>query len=140
MTDSRNKSHKTKMFIPFSDVDKSGIVYTPRIVEYMVRGWEDYFRSIGIPLQSFIGGPVFRGLPVVDLNVKFRSPAFLGDEIEIETLIDKMDRKRIYFEFVLRNLTTGRMMAKGNITASAQGMDFKSCSIPDFIREAIEGK
>ncbi|EFK11108.1 conserved hypothetical protein [delta proteobacterium NaphS2] len=25
-------------------------------------------------------------------------------------------------------------------TASAQGMDFKSCSIPDFIRKAIEGK
>ena len=73
----------------------------------MVRGWEDYFRSIGIPLQSFIGGPVFRGLPVVDLNVKFKSPAFLGDEIEIETLIDKMDRKRVYFEFVLQNLTRG---------------------------------
>ncbi|MDX9788983.1 MAG: thioesterase family protein [Desulfobacterales bacterium] len=137
---SSNAPHKTKMIIPFSDVDMSGIVYTARLVDYMLKGWEDYFRCIGIPWQSFVGGPVFRGLPVIDLNTKFLSPGYLGDEIEIETLISKIDRRRIFFKFSLKNLSTGRAMATAGMTTAAIGMDFKSCLIPDFILTAITGK
>lgn len=140
MTNSSNAPHKTRMFIPFSDVDRSGIVYTARFVDYMLKGWEDYFRCIGIPWQSFVGGPVFRGLPVIDLTVKFISPGFLGDEIEIDTLIDKIDRRRLHFRFALQNLTTGRTMVTARMTTAAIGMNFKSCLIPEFILTAIEGK
>jgi len=134
------RRHRTRMIIFFSDVDKAGIVYTAHFADYTLKGWEDYFRNIGIPWESFVGGPVIRGLPVVRLHILFHSPAYCGDQIEIETRISKITRHRIYFKSTIVNLTTGRALTTANMTVAAFGMDYKSCPIPDFILEAINGK
>lgn len=138
MSDFKNVTgYLSKSIIPFSDVDKAGIVYTAHFADYVLKGWEDYFRNIGIPWESFVGGPVIRGLPVVSLNILFHSPAYCGDEIEIETRISKTTRHRIYFKSSIVNLTTGRVLTTANMTVAAFGMDYKSCPMPDFILEAI---
>lgn len=127
------------MIIPFSDVDKAGIVYTPRFAEYLMKGWEDYFRNIGIPWGSYVGGPVLRGLPVVSFSIQFHSPACCGDEVEIETRVSKITPRRIYFKFFMVNLTTGRALTTANMIVAAFGMDYNTCPIPGFISKAING-
>jgi len=131
------RRHKTRMIIPFSDVDMAGIVYTTCLTDYALKGWEDFFRNIGIPWESFVGGPAIRGLPVASLNILFHSPAYCGNEIEIETRISKITLRRIYFKSSIVNLTTGRTLTTTKMTVACFDMDYKSCPIPGFILEAI---
>jgi acyl-CoA thioester hydrolase len=132
--------HKTTLRVPFSDVDMVGIVYTPKFVDYILKGWEDYFRALGIPWESYLGSDRIKGLPVISLNLKFKSPARCGDEIEIITRISKLTRKRIYFRFELFHKEENRLIATGSLVVTAFDQNNRPAKIPDFIIGAINGK
>jgi len=129
--------HKTTLRVPFSDVDMVGIVYTPKFVDYILKGWEDYFRALGIPWESYLGTDRIKGLPVISLNLKFKSPARYGDEIEIITRISKLTRKRIYFRFELLHKEEKRLIAAGSLVVTAFDQNNRPTHIPDFIIGAI---
>ncbi len=134
------RKHILTMKIPFCDVDMAGIVYTPRFADYIVRGWEEYFRSIGTPWEQFAGGDVIKGLPVISMSIRFKSPARCGDILDITTKVSKLTKRRIYFRFTLFNNVENRMVAVGTLVVTAFDGAYKPTPIPDFIVSAITGK
>jgi acyl-CoA thioester hydrolase len=140
MKSQSKRIHKTTLRVTFADVDMAGIVYTQRFADYILRGWEEYFRAIGIPWESYVAGDKIQGLPVIRLALHFKSPARCGDEIDIITRITKITRRRIYFKFELFHGGEGRLLATGALVATAFDSHCKPTSIPDFILQAIDGK
>lgn len=139
MTRSR-REHTFSMRIPFADVDMVGIVYTARFADYFLRGWEEYFRAIGTPWESFAGRDMVRGMPVVTLAIRFKSPARCADVLHLTTKVTKLTKRRIYFRFELFNRKENRMVAVASMVIAAIDKDFKTIPIPDFVVEAITGK
>ncbi|RLA93664.1 MAG: hypothetical protein DRG25_04115 [Deltaproteobacteria bacterium] len=73
----------------------------------------------------------------MSLNLKFKSPARYGDEIEIITRISKLTRKRIYFRFELLHKEEKRLIATGFLVVTAFDQNNRPTHIPDFIIGAI---
>ena len=134
------REHTIKLRIPFADVDMVGIVYTPRFADYFMRGWEEYFRAIGIPWESFVSQNIISGMPVVNLSLRFKSPARCADVLHLTTRVSKLTKRRIYFRFELFNRKEDRMVALGSMVIGAVDKNFKATAIPDFVVNAITGK
>jgi YbgC/YbaW family acyl-CoA thioester hydrolase len=140
MKSQSRRIHRTTLRVAFADVDMAGIVYTQKFADYTLRGWEEYFRAIGIPWESYVAGDRIQGLPVIRLALNFRSPARCGDELDIVTRITKITRRRIYFKFELFHKAEDRLVATASLVATAFDSRCKPTSIPDFIVHAIDGK
>ena len=134
------REHTISMRVPFADVDMVGIVYTARFADYFLRGWEEYFRTIGIPWESFAAQNSIRGMPVVNLSFRFKSPARCADVLHLTTRVTKLTRRRIYFRFELFNRTEERLVALGSMVVAAIDKNFKPTAIPDFVTNAITGR
>ena len=136
----KNREHTIKLRIPFADVDMVGIVYTPRFTDYFMRGWEEYFRAIGIPWESFLSQNIISGMPVVNLSLRFKSPARCADVLHLTTRVTKLTKRRIYFRFELFNRKEDRIVAVGSMVVAAIDKNFKPTPIPDFVVKAITGR
>jgi YbgC/YbaW family acyl-CoA thioester hydrolase len=134
------RSYKATLIIPFSDVDMAGVVYTAKFTEYILRGWEDYFRFLGIPWESYVGGDKIKGLPVLRVGLELKSPVRCGEEVEITTTISRLIKRRIYFRFKLFNKTSRKLAATGLLVVAAFDGNYRATNIPDFIVNAITGK
>jgi len=134
------REHTITITIPFADVDMVGIVYTPRFADYVLRGWEEYFRFLGIPWESFAGGDTIKGMPVVNLSIRFKSPARCGDVLTLTTKVSKLTRRRVYFRFELSNPEEKRMVILASMVIAAVDAEYKPTAIPDFVVTAINGK
>ena len=133
----KRSGHRMTFRVPFSDVDMAGIVYTAKFSDYMLKGWEQYFADIGIPWESYVGKKEVRGLPVITMSIEFKSPARCGEQLSVITKVSRLTNRRIYFSFDILNDGTNRLVARGKITVSAFGKDFRPIPIPDFIVHAI---
>lgn len=129
--------HRMSFRVSFSDVDMAGIVYTGRYSDFMLKAWEAYFAEIGIPWESFFDRKDFGGLPVIKMGLEFKSPAWCGDWVTVETFVSKLTQRRIYFKFNLLHKITKRQIAVGTITATAFSKQLRPIPIPSFIMEAI---
>lgn len=134
------REHTIKLRIPFADVDMVGIVYTPRFTDYFMRGWEEYFRAIGIPWESFVKQNIISGMPVVNLSLRFKSPARCADVLHLTTKVTKLTKRRLYFRFELFNRKEERMVTIGSMVVAAVDKNFKPTAIPGFVVKAITGK
>ena len=74
---------KTSVKVRFGDVDPAGIVYFPRIYEYLHEAFEDVWEQhVGERYYQMIQEER-RGFPLVHSEVDFKGPLRFGDEVSI---------------------------------------------------------
>ena len=129
--------HKTEIRVNFGDTDMAGVVYLPRYIHFFVLSWEDFFRSIGIPFEKMIKQEIM-GFPPVEVNCRFKSPAFCGDVLEVHTRVKKIRKKGITFQFDLYRKDDKKLLATGSISSVTINKQFKADYIPDYIMRAIK--
>jgi acyl-CoA thioester hydrolase len=96
-----------------------GIVHHGHYVDYFERGRLEYMRRRGVSYKEFVA----RGyhMPVIELNVSYRKPAYFDDLLSIETRLAALTRVTLRFDYVLRRA--------GSADAGAEGS-------PDLLLEA----
>ncbi|WP_448585376.1 YbgC/FadM family acyl-CoA thioesterase [Thermaurantiacus sp.] len=72
------------MRVYFEDTDLSGVVYHANYLRYMERARSDLLHLIGVDQRACLeaGGGVYA---VADLEIRYRAPARLGDDLLVET-------------------------------------------------------
>ena len=80
------RTHRFALRVYFEDTDVAGIVYYANYLRFMERARSDMLRAVGIDQRAAIhrGEGVYA---VADLQIRYRAPARLDDELVVESQV-----------------------------------------------------
>lgn len=88
---------KTEFRVRYKETDRMGIVYHSNYVVWFDVGRTELLRSLGFNYRNL--EEIGLMLPVVEVNVKYKSPSYYDDLIEIDTCILELSRVKIKFGY-----------------------------------------
>ena len=84
----------TDIHVNFGDCDPAGIVFFPNFSRWMDAASLNFFVACGVPVWSeLVKTTGIIGTPVLEINVKYVSPAKYGETIRISTSIAEWREK-----------------------------------------------
>lgn len=98
--------------IRFQHIDNAGIVFYPRFLEMLNCLVEDWFEeALDLPFHEM---HETNGIPTINLEIKFKSPARLGDVIQKHLEVEELGRSSIKVNFSFTN--GGIAILEGKVT------------------------
>lgn len=126
---------ETRRVLRFGDCDPAGIAYYPRYFDLLNSVVEDWWSAMGAPWKVLFGQRRI-GLPTVRFEVDFRAPAFLGDELLFSLAVQRISRKSVDLEHVVRR--DGAILWQATQILVATSLEtHKSITWPDDLRAAL---
>ncbi len=130
-----NFSHRLR--VRWAEVDRQNIVFNGHYLTYFDLGMTEYLRALGFPYPDGLieaGSDLF----VVKATVEYKASARYDDEIDVYCRVARIGRSSIQFLFEIYRaddlLVTGE-----NIYVNADPKTKQSASVPEFLRNAING-
>jgi acyl-CoA thioester hydrolase len=87
----------TKIRTLYAHTDIMGVVNNTRYLEYFEAGRNELMRSMGYPYTKLEAQNI--GLPLIEANVKYFSPAKYDDILLINAFLDKLPTVKIKIEY-----------------------------------------
>lgn len=91
------------MAIDWADCDPAGIVFYPQFFRMMNTATHMMFESVGLPFHEMIRKYGTQGVPMLDVQATFKSPARFGDKVVIESEVTEWRGKTFLVRHVMRN-------------------------------------
>lgn len=107
-------THKTDIRVRYADTDKMQFVYNGKYLEYFEVGRTELLRFTGLSYAEL--ERYGYQLPLIEANVKYRSPAFYDDILEIEATVKELYSPKVHIEYVIRRKSTNEIVAEGFTT------------------------
>lgn len=79
--------------MPYADTDQMGVVYYANYLVLFERARNELLRDGGLTYATLES--LGWGLPVIEANVRYRSPAFYDDLLEIHAWITEIDALKV---------------------------------------------
>jgi len=97
--------------VRYADVDRMGVVYHSRYIEWFEAARTEMLREMGMPYKQLED----RGflLPVIEVNCQYRSPARYDEVVEIRTAMKGVTRLKIELVYEARNHESAAVLAEG---------------------------
>ena len=95
MTNAPQKSFTTQLQVRFGDVDPAGIVYYPRIFDYIHEAFEELWDVHVGKRYYYVLGEERLGFPLVHSEVDFRHPLRFGDRPIVRVTTSAIGRSSI---------------------------------------------
>jgi acyl-CoA thioester hydrolase len=125
------KEFSIKYRVGFADTDASGIVHFSNYFRFFERAEEAYLQGLGMRYAD-LAAKYKIWLPRVSATCDYFSPCRDGDEIEVVMSLKRLNEKSIEESFEIKNSTTGKLAAKGELVNVAALADIsKSVPIPN---------
>lgn len=131
-------SHETTVRVRYADTDQMGYVYHARYLEYLEVGRTDMVRHLGVPYASVEERGIL--MPVIDLSIKYKQPAYYDNVLRIRTTVPGMPRASFPFAYEVFNEKDELVLTAELRLAFIDKERNRPVRVPDFIREAIEEK
>jgi acyl-CoA thioester hydrolase len=94
-------SHETQFRVRYGETDRMGYVYYGTYAQYFEVGRVEALRSLGLSYLRMEEEGVM--LPVHDMHVEYRKPAFYDDLLTVRTTIIALPSVRIQFAYSVFN-------------------------------------
>ena len=128
-------AHTIKVKIYYEDTDAGGVVYYANYLRYMERARMEFLADNGIDIvRLHREGVVFM---VVHVDISYKSPARLGDILDITTGI--IEIKQASLKISHRVMREGTPIADAVVTLASVGPDGKPCRLPEKIKLLSNG-
>jgi 4-hydroxybenzoyl-CoA thioesterase len=88
--------------IDWADCDPAGIVFYPQFFRMMNVGMHKMFEHAGLPFRDLIARFDTTGVPMVDVQSTFKSPARFGDKVLLESEITEWRDKTFLVRHVMK--------------------------------------
>lgn len=95
--ESRNAAAPLQIRVYYEDTDAGGVVYYANYLKYFERARTEWLRHLGID-QSLLAKTERRLFVVKNVEIQYRRPARLDDELTIHTEVSRLGRASIHFE------------------------------------------
>ena len=94
-------SFETKIRVRYGETDQMSFVYYGVYAQYYEVGRVELLRSLGVTYKEL--EEMGFALPVVNLNINYKNPAYYDDELTIRTTIKKLPSAKITFYYEMLN-------------------------------------
>ncbi len=115
----------------YEDTDAGGVVYYGNYLRYLERGRNEYLRELGLSVRRFQEEGIF--FPVVEVNLRYRLPAFLEDELVVQTRVKDMGRSSILFDQKVFRSGETPVLVEGTVRVACVDENMKPRSLPKNI-------
>ena len=134
----RNKKNFSYSFrIRYSEVDAQKIVYNSHYLTFLDVAIFEFFDAIGFDQEKYIK-ETNNEFHTVKATVEYKSPATLGDRIEVLTK-KNIGNSSMTFEQEIYLLDTDNLVATGEIIWVNTNQDeMKPVSVPENLRKLLE--
>lgn len=126
---------QSKLRVRYSETDKMGVVYHGNYVQYFEVGRVEYMRDIGVVYADLEKQGI--GMPVVNIEINYKSPAVYDEELVIETWIEKLPTSKIIF-YNKAIGETGNVVCEAQVTLVFINDEFRPIKSPDAVIEALK--
>jgi YbgC/YbaW family acyl-CoA thioester hydrolase len=100
--------------VEFAETDMAGIMHFANFFRWMEACETALYRSLGLPLISFLPGQVV-GWPRVNVSCSYRAPLRFNDTVEVKLFVKKLGTRSVTYLFQFRK--GGELAAQGEVTA-----------------------
>lgn len=120
----------------YEDTDLSGVVYHANYLKFFERARTEWLRSLGCS-QERLREEIQVVFTVSRIDVAFRSPARLDDELEATVVVTELKRASLVLTQTLhRRGDAGRVLATAEVrVASVDAARFKPTALPPVFRD-----
>ena len=128
-------SFETKLRVRYGETDQMGFTYYGVYAQYYEVGRVELLRSLGISYKEI--ETMGFALPVVNLKINYKKPAYYDDIVIIKTTIKDFPSTRITFYYELFN-EQEQLLNTGEVTLVF--IDIKTgkpCSAPDVVLDKL---
>ena len=131
------RSFVTQLSVRFGDVDPAGIVYFPKIYDYLHEAFEDLWDvHVGRRYYYLVGSEKL-GFPLVHSEVDFKHPLHFGDRPTVRVTCFSIGKSSIGLRYKI--MLDDILCAHARITVVCVELDtLETLSIPEDYRERFE--
>ena len=97
--------------IDWADCDPAGIVFYPQFFRMMNIGTHKMFEHAGLAFHEMVKRYGTSGVPMLDVQATFKSPARFGDKVRLESEITEWREKTFLVRHVMK--LGGRIIFEG---------------------------
>ena len=129
---------ETTIKVRFSDVDRAGIAYYPRVVHWLHVAFEDFWEEfIGVPYATVLEKENL-GFPAVDLKVEFVKPTRFGELLTVRVAVEEIGRSSSRFRYEVVGPARDRRVVARVIVVCVALDTLKPVALPDRYRAKFE--
>lgn len=123
--------------VRYRECDPMGVVYHTHYLDYFEAARTEALRSFGIAYRELEEHGLM--MPVVNLSVQYRRPAFYDDVLEVSSFYDAIPETRIEIPYEVRRQDESQLLVEGNVTLCFVDAERRRPrSAPDWVRTPFE--
>jgi len=123
--------------VEFAETDMAGIMHFANFFRWMESCETAFYRSLGLPLISFMPGQVV-GWPRVNVSCTYRAPLRFNDEVEVKLFVKKLTTRSVTYLFQFRK--GALVVAQGEVTAVCVTGDAQGAMVAQPIPADVRAK
>ena len=107
--------HHFALTVYFEDTDAYGIVYYANYLKFMERARSDFIRALGVDQAAELrsSGSAYA---VVEVDIKYRRPARLGDDLQVVSTVDQVRASSV--DIQQRVMRGAELLTDARVTAA----------------------
>ena len=123
-------SFETKIRVRYGETDQMSFVYYGVYAQYYEVGRVELLRSLGLTYKEL--EEMGFALPVVNLNINYKKPAYYDDELTIRTTIKKLPSAKITFYYEMFNANNELLNIGEVVLVFVNKKTGKACFAPEM--------
>ncbi len=130
--------NETTIRVRYADTDQMGVVYHSNFVVWFEVGRVELLRQFGFRYRDMEQHDNCH-IPVVDLRVRYKMPAYYDDEVIVRTRLKNYRKSLLVFHYEVVRQEDGVLLAEGETTHFIVDQNFKRCTLPPKYVAAFTG-
>ena len=131
-------SFETKIRVRYGETDQMSFVYYGVYAQYYEVGRVELLRSLGVTYKEL--EEMGFALPVVNLNINYKKPAYYDDELTIRTTIKELPSAKITFYYEMFNANNELLNIGEVVLVFVNKKTGKPCFAPEMVIKKFKEK
>jgi len=128
--------HKTHLRVRYAETDQMQYAYYGKYLEYFEVGRAEMMREHGLTYKQIEENGYH--MPVSEAFVKYKSPAFYDELLEIETKVKQLPKLIVHIDHQIKSAESDALVAEGHVELVFIKKETKKISRPPkFFIDAI---
>ena len=129
---------ETQLRVRYAETDQMGVVYHSNYVIWFEVGRVELMRQLGFRYRDMEQHDNCH-IPVADLHVRYKEPAYYDDEIVVRTRLAGAHRSLLRFRYEVLRAADRKLLAEGETTHLVVDGELKRRSLPEKYMAAFTG-
>lgn len=129
-------SFEHKLRVEYHHTDQMGIVHHSNYIKFFEAARTEWLRAAGLTYAEMERRGVM--MPIVDVQIKYRQPAYYDEMLSITTSVRELPMARMTFYYEIRG-EDGRDVASGSTTLGfIDSVTRRPQRVPQWLMEVLE--